>query len=66
MMGDMGDAMLDGTACNICGVFLFSDSGIPTNCGCDPSQDYIQAEPSDKELIKRAKAQGWEVSDEGD
>ena len=63
-MGDFGEAMLDGTACNICGVLLFSGSGIPTNCGCDPTQDYIVQEPSDDELVRRAKEQGWEVGND--
>lgn len=44
-MGDIADAMLDGTLCNVCGVFIDSDSGIPTNCGCDESQDYFEPEP---------------------
>ena len=62
MMGDIADMMLDGTLCNVCGVVLLSESGIPTNCGCDPLQDYIEDEPSDEEIERRAEKQGWKTT----
>lgn len=31
-MGEMADAMLDGTFCQYCGDFLDSDNGYPTSC----------------------------------
>ena len=36
-MGDIADAMLDGTLCTTCGVFIGEPVGCPKYCpGCEP------------------------------
>lgn len=36
-MGEIAEAMLDGTLCQFCGEYIGSDNGFPTSCGCDGS-----------------------------
>ncbi len=36
-MGDIADAMIDGTLCEQCGSFIGAGEGFPRNCGCDTS-----------------------------
>lgn len=38
-MGEIAEMMLDGTLCQTCGVYVGSDSGVPTYCeDCTPKK----------------------------
>ena len=38
-MGDIADAMLDGTLCQMCGEYIGEDVGYPMTCGgCAPDE----------------------------
>jgi len=52
-MGDIADMMLDGTLCQICGVYLGKDTGYPISCeaceACYRSEKeikYLNSQPS--------------------
>ena len=56
-MGDIADAMLDGTLCATCGEFIGESSGIPGYCclECEPPE-YTAAKNSEVgQLMKRLK-----------
>ena len=60
-MGDNAEMMLDGTLCNVCGTIVASESGLPTNCGCDESQDNIEKDMTEKAIYERMDRLGWET-----
>jgi hypothetical protein len=40
-VGEIADAMLDGTLCETCGEFIGEPIGHPRRCGaCDPDDDF--------------------------
>lgn len=38
-MGEIAEMMLDGTLCAMCGVYIGTDSGIPTYCDQECAND---------------------------
>jgi len=72
-MGDMADAMLDGTFCQYCGEYIGSDNGYPTSCGCcaaeeeEPEKDkyYKKRQQSKKRNCKCPLCDAWLVGEQG-
>lgn len=75
-MGEIADMMLEGTLCAMCGVFIGTDSGIPTYCSEECAKDagdsngYIEDNSEDEAKLakvgwKPAKKNGYLIAKEG-
>jgi hypothetical protein len=74
-MGEIADAMLDGTFCQYCGEYLGSDNGYPTSCGCCADEDedededvphyYKKRQQSKKRNRKCPLCDAWFASEQG-
>lgn len=70
-MGEIADAMLNGTFCQDCGEYIGSGNGYPASCGCCSDDEkellpyYKKRQQSEKRDKKCPLCEAWFVGEQG-